>query len=423
MILLVLALACGPRPPMAPEPLSPAAVPTLPRGWTGPALVAKARVMAVGDLLMHTNVKNSAKAADQRGPDGASLNSEGYEALFSRAAPLLQTADLAFANLETPIAPRHDKGTGSMVFNAPVALLRGLEQAGFDVVSFANNHVYDQGRDGFVETLEHLGASKLVSLGAGPSCAAAREPRFTEVNGIRVAWLAASKVYNSNLNQGEDQACSFAFERQAALAAVAAARAQGAEVVIFSLHWGREYKLLPDAAEVEDAHALLDGGVDLLLGHHPHVLQPVEIYPAADGRITAVAYSLGNFISNQGYWFQPGVSTVSSGNTRDGLILQVDLVRKDYGPGPDGQPQVRVELAGLQVLPTWTDNDAGRIVAPAPEVRATPIDAELARLQAALAQEQDPAAALALKRRIEHLTLRRETIASTVGPGLLPPLP
>lgn len=415
-MLLTLLLACGPRPPMAPPAPEATAVPTLPKRWEGPALIADLRLVAVGDVLMHTNVKNSAKAANED-------PQKGLEALFEYIEPTISGADIAFANLETPVAPDHHKGTRSMVFNAPPELLPALSAVGFDVLSFANNHVYDQGRDGFQETMERLDSSGMTWIGGGDTCEAARAPKMVEQEGIKVAFIGASKVFNDNMNRGEDEACAFELDVSQALASAELARQDGADVVIVSVHWGREYRTHPEQAEMDDARALIAGGVDLVIGHHPHVVQPIEVIPREDGSVGVIAYSLGNFISNQRYDYVHGVQPLEHGNPRDGLALQLDIVKKDYGPAPDGSPQVRVELANVMGVPLWTDNDAGRIVHPTPTIRVVRTDSALKSAGEALLSATTAEEDLAAKKRIALLEDRWDQVEEIVGEGLMPPHP
>src|SRR6185312_4192234 len=106
-----------------------------------------------------------------------------------------------------------------------------------------------------------------------------------DVKGIRVAFIGATKVFNSNLNQGPEEPCAFLLDEAIVAEEVRAARAEGADLVILSVHWGVEYETAPRQQEIDQAHRLLDAGVDVLLGHHPHVLQPIEVYEARDGRM------------------------------------------------------------------------------------------------------------------------------------------
>ncbi|MCB9663923.1 MAG: CapA family protein [Alphaproteobacteria bacterium] len=415
--LLLLLLSCGPRPPVAPE-APQATEPPLPARWPGPALVSRATVVAAGDLIPHTNVHHAAAAAAARGAPQA-----GWSSLLAPLAPRLQAADLAFLNLETPVAPETGTGTRAFVFDAPTALLDAIVASGVDVVSHANNHVYDQGRAGLAETLRHLDATPLVHLGAGPTCAAARAARVLEVDGLRLAWLGTSKVYNDRLNAGPEETCADAFDLEATLAEVRRARADGADAVILSIHWGREYHVEPDPADVADAHALIEGGVDVILGHHPHVVQPLEAVEASDGRVGVVAYSLGNLVSNQAYGYRFGLQPHDRGRSRDGLMLAFSVVRKRYGPGPDGVPVERVSLADVHAVPLWTDNDAGVMVHPAPHIAVLATGDGIEEAYAALAEAPDEATRRTLEERIELLRVRWWSVEQVVGAGWMAPEP
>src|SRR5262249_55097871 len=136
------------------------------------------------------------------------------------------------------------------------------------------------------------------------------------------------------------------------------------------------------AEQIATAHRLLDAGVDVILGHHPHVLEPAEVYRRNDGTLGLVAYSLGNFVSNQSRTYAYGVQPDRMGDTRDGVALSFSLVKKDYGGGV-----VRVEIADLSAQPLWTDNNAldlARDPALAPAIGVVSLDAELLRAREAL---------------------------------------
>ncbi|HWV39503.1 MAG TPA: CapA family protein [Vulgatibacter sp.] len=406
-------IPCTPCEAPSPGP-APAAAPAREQ----PEILAVAKVAAVGDLLMHEAVKESARAADRRGEDGASLNNGGYDALFEGVADRLREADLAFANLETPLAPRTGRGSRAFVFNAPRELLPALRHAGIGIVSFANNHVYDQGRAGFVETLAELRSAGLPFVGAGDTCDEASSATFLEVNGIRLAFLGATRLFNQDLNRGRDEPCTFLLDEAEAKRRIAEARDQGADLVVLSIHWGVEYETAPRKQEIALAHRLVDAGADVILGHHPHVLQPVEIVQAADGRVGLVAYSLGNFVSNQSRTYVHGVHPAKMGNTRDGVILRFKAVRKRYPGG-----QVRVELADVLAEPLWTDNDAlARVRAPSrpPRIRVVHVDGAIAEAREALAAEVAESTAVDLQRRIELLEARRAMAGQVLGDDLLP---
>jgi poly-gamma-glutamate synthesis protein (capsule biosynthesis protein) len=387
---------------------------------------ASATLAAVGDVLMHGAVKDA--AADHR----TDANDEGFGWLYAPIVDLLAQADLTFANLETPIAPRSGQTGRPFVFNAPPAALRALRTAGVDVVSVANNHVFDQGRAGFLETLEHAARIGVAPVGAGEAPHEAG-PRVFEAGGLRIAIFAWAHFFNGEGNEcpPHEPRCVKAAQldgpRAVDLVRAAAARH---DAVIVSVHWGNEYEASPRPADVELARDLCEAGALAVIGHHPHVLQPIEIYRRADGRAAVIAYSLGNFISNQSRHYVHGVTPPEVAATRDGALLRVTLARRDYGRGVE-----QVELAGVSYLPLWTENDAAepaRRTRARPRIRVVSLDRALAAVRAELAALPDPLPAadrerfLALRRREELYVARRKAIAAVLGEDLIavaPPPP
>jgi poly-gamma-glutamate capsule biosynthesis protein CapA/YwtB (metallophosphatase superfamily) len=386
---LLLFLACsGPR--SAPAVPAPAAAP-VPDVAPEPEPVV-VRLVATGDVLPHRRVKASARSV-------------GWVAVFGDAVPYLQGADLAFANLESPIAPDHHVAIHDEVFDAPAALAPALAAAGIDVVSMANNHGFDQGPAGLVETWTRVRDAGVVAVGAGPDCAEARAARIVTVRGVRIAFLAVTDLVNIDASGDDAQPCLFvagpvctadcgpdrdavAFSRDVPrlLAAVADARAR-ADFVVLSFHWGIEYTSAPLPIYPPLADQLVDAGVDVILGHHPHVLQPIVERTTPDGRRAVVAFSLGNFVSNMREGFDPARDDPGQGAVRDGLLLEVPLVWR--GPG---RTTVGVPVA----VPLWTENRPDGI-----------------RVRTLQALHADPASrALAIDRHRE--------VGAIVGPRLLP---
>lgn len=399
MLPALLALACAPAPsapaspPPPPEPVVEAEPPPPP-----PDEVVT--LVAVGDVLPHRRVKATAAHA-------------GWSEVFGGVADVVQAADLAFANLEGPIAPDASTGTRGEVFNAPASLAPGLADVGFDVVAVANNHVYDQGVAGLLETLSRTREAGLEAVGAGPTCAEAQAAAVVEVRGVRVAFLAAADLSNIDHNAGADEPCAFFagaectgdcgpdrdaihYRPDEALLtdAVAAARAD-ADFVVLSMHWGNEYRTVPLPEYPPLAQVLADAGADVILGHHPHVLQPVTWVDAADGRRALVAFSLGNFVSNMGAKHVVGSSSVRSGNTRDGALLGVALVRRGDGT---------TALSDAWVEPLWTENNHGQDADPRVAVVT---HATLSRR----AEAGDDGAAAVLE-------TRRPAVAAALGPSV-----
>ncbi|MBX3209658.1 MAG: CapA family protein [Labilithrix sp.] len=301
-----------------------------------------------GDVIAHEALRVAAARADQRDASGRSQNDSGYGALIAAVAPAVSGADLAFANLESPVTQRGLR-RGEMIFQADEPLLAAVARAGFHVVSVANNHALDQGRGGLADTLAAVQRHGLVAVGGADTMRAACAPLMLERRGIKIAVFARTLLMNFHdpLEPGKPAVCMLAegpLKREAR-----AARAQGADVVIASLHWGNEYERAPRREQVDAAARLVDAGVDLVIGHHPHVLQRVERVTTRDGRRAVIAYSLGNLLSNQGYAFDPARGKEADGDTRDAAILRVVLSRREDGA-------VRVDEASA--IPLWTDHTA-----------------------------------------------------------------
>ena len=384
---------------------------------------ARVTVAAVGDVLPHVSVKMSADLANAKNDKGESTNHEGWDALFADVAPDLSAADLAVANLETPVSPSGDKGTVEYHFNATAPLLDALKSAGIRLVSFANNHVFDQGKKGFAESLDALDKAGIPFYGAGRTQQEAVKGLRIEKNGVKIAFLGASQFFNGKEGLVTDpkQPQANKTDDPAAMAEAVKASRKEADFVIVSAHWGAEYQVRPRESEVKLAHELFEAGADVILGTHPHVLQPLEIYEAQDGRTCLVVYSLGNFISNQSFQYQHGVSPERIGETRDGAILRFSIARRDYGSGG-----VRAELADVSYLPRWTVND--RVVKGDKEeitIRTLEIEHALKaarqELDAAVAalpkapSAGDQARIVRLKKQLALYERRREIIEARLG--------
>jgi poly-gamma-glutamate synthesis protein (capsule biosynthesis protein) len=167
------------------------------------------------------------------------------------------------------------------------------------------------------------------------------------------------------------------------LDAVKKARGQ-CDFLVVSIHWGTEYATAPRPEDVEMAHKMLEAGASVIVGHHPHVLQPVETYRTQDGRDAVIFYSLGNFLSNQSRTYVDSLMPDKAGDPRDSMIGLFSAVRKDYGPAG-----VRVELGHVGVLPVWGENNRNELArgqSKTPVIRPVLIDREIPRVQAKLSE-------------------------------------
>jgi poly-gamma-glutamate synthesis protein (capsule biosynthesis protein) len=285
--------AVATEPAAATEPAGPGTS-LLPAPAAPPA--RRITVMAVGDVLFGRYLDRETYAPVVRSEHGDP---------FVEVAPLLRRADLALANIESPVLSEPEEfGVNSrLTFRAEPEDLARVDAAGFDVISFANNHALNFGAQGVIETLAHVGRTRLRSVGIGPDQAQADAPVVVEVGGVRVAVLGRTTWLNGRLLPRKNAAIAYVSdqEMQARVAAdVRAIRASSAaEVVIVLIHWGREGAARAGNHQRWAARAMIDAGAHLVIGHHPHVVQEIERY--GDGLI---AYSLGNFLFDNGHMNQ-----------------------------------------------------------------------------------------------------------------------
>ena len=291
---------------------------------TGPDGKTNIVIAAVGDVMMPGSLQ-AAVAKDNY----------NYAHLFEKIAQDLGAADITFANLETPV-DQTAAVAGYPAFNARPELLSALKRAGVDIVSLANNHARDAGADGLLHTLQNIESAGLVFAGAGRTRAESLAPVYLNSQGVVTAFFAYTYGTNRGLSKKRKGAPAVNILRtgsredlDAVIVQVKQARSH-ADLIVVSVHWGDEYAKVPTPWQKQAASELVEAGADIILGHHPHVLQPVESYRAKDGRQAVIAYSMGNFISSQNY----GVSAKNKTNARalrgDGIILTI-YAEKDQG--------------------------------------------------------------------------------------------
>jgi len=230
---------------------------------------------------------------------------------FREIAPTLRNADLRFCNLECPLSDRGENQEHLYSFRADPRALEGLQVAGFEVVSQANNHSYDWGPAALKDSLERLRAAGIRPVGAGENALAAHYPVLVNLGDLRVAFLAYVNVDPKEAAAGMDRAGVAWLEPAQALADIRFAKTV-ADLVIVCPHWGTEYATQPDREQVRLAHWMVAEGADLVVGSHPHVVQPLESY-----RGRWIAYSLGNLVFDQ-----------KNPATHQGLLLKVTVRRK-----------------------------------------------------------------------------------------------
>ena len=234
---------------------------------------------------------------------------------FLQVQEVLSSADLTFGNLEGPIS---DKGAniGSIYsFRANPKSVEGLSFAGFDVVSIANNHMWDYGRAAFLDTLSILSSKQIAYVGGGENYLKAHTPVIRDVRGTKVAFLAYTNLLPPFLGR-IDAAPSVAFHDSEQMTLDIIDAKKVADVVVVSFHFGEEYKTIHNAYQEKIAHTAVDAGASIVIGHHPHVIQDVEVYKGA-----YIAYSLGNFIFDQNFSLDTSKGMVVTITFKDKKII------------------------------------------------------------------------------------------------------
>ncbi len=245
-------------------------------------------LVAVGDVMLGTWVIPH-------------LENSGATYPFEPTRHILESADLAIANLEAPFTARGEAVKDKpFTFRVPPKHAVGLKESGFDVLHLANNHILDFGPDGLFDTITTLDSLALAHIGAGENTAAAFAPVILEREGLdgkklRLGFLGFSMTHPEEFYAGKNKPGT-AFPFYERYIAALDSLAPKVDIMVVSFHWGAEKMVTPKAYQIETAHLAIDHGADIVLGHHPHVLQGVELYrPRPEARYGLIAYSLGNF--------------------------------------------------------------------------------------------------------------------------------
>jgi len=246
------------------------------------------------------------------------VSSKGPKAPFRSTAKILRAADVTVGNLETALSRRGRAVPGkTFTFRGTPRAAKGLAYAGFDFLGLANNHARDFGSVALRDTIRHLDKAGIAHAGAGKNRKAAFRPAIVERNGARIAFLAFSQIGPSSFRATSSRSGTAYTMSRTRVRRVIRAAAKQADYVIVSFHWGVERDYYPASRQVAFGRLAIRSGADVVLSHHPHVIQGVEYY-----RRGLIAYSLGNFV------FSPG-----SEMGRDSMILRLTL-------GPDGVSRV-----------------------------------------------------------------------------------
>jgi poly-gamma-glutamate synthesis protein (capsule biosynthesis protein) len=309
---------------------SPPAVPsTNPPSPPAPKPPRRFTIAASGDILVHTSVWERA-----RGYGAESGLAFDFRPMFARVRPVLSAADLALCHLETPLSGDDRDLSSFPVFSVPREVAEAIAYAGFDSCSTASNHSLDGGTEGIEATLDALDAVGVRHAGTARDAAEARRPTILWVHGVRVAHLSYAYGFNGFVVPEEEPWAANQIDPARILSDARAARKRGADFVVVSLHWGTEFRAEPTEQQLEVARAVLSSpAVDLVLGHHAHIVQPI-------GRIHGkyVVYGLGNFLSNM-------TTSIGPPGVSDGVIVHVLVEERGK----------RFVVSRVTYTPTWVE--------------------------------------------------------------------
>ncbi|MDT8318521.1 MAG: CapA family protein [bacterium] len=239
--------------------------------------------IAVGDIMMGRHI-------------GKVMKRRGDLYPFMNFTSPFKEADILFANLESTLGDENDKiyfPDKPYNFIAPLTVSKTLKYLGFNVLSLANNHAMDYGADSIVRTGKELAEKGISSFGAGRTLDEARRPSIITKKGVAFGFLGYSNGHSSGVYASGGKAGVVPTELKIIKEDIMKLKGK-VDLIVVSLHWGIEYEKYPTMKQRELAHMIIDSGADMILGHHPHVMQGLELYK---GKI--IAYSLGNFLFDQ----------------------------------------------------------------------------------------------------------------------------
>jgi poly-gamma-glutamate capsule biosynthesis protein CapA/YwtB (metallophosphatase superfamily) len=313
-----------------------------------PIITKEISLSAIGDLLIHSPVYLDAKV------DGE----YNFLPMFEQVAPFLERPTVSIANQETMIGGEEFGLSTYPSFNSPYEVGDALKNIGIDVVSIANNHTLDRGEAVIQSAISHWETIDMMYTGSYKDEIDRENLRVYETpEGISIAFL--SYTYGTNgipVPEGKDYLVNL-IDRELIASEIAKAK-KDSDVIALSLHFGNEYERMPNEAQKELVQFAADQGAHIVIGHHPHVLQPVEWVTGKDGNKTFVAYSLGNFLSNQQELYQRigGILTVKIKKTVEGEKDTIELHSPEFMPT---YVKFRSDWADYEVIPMFqlTDQD------------------------------------------------------------------
>ena len=301
---------------------------------------------AVGDVMAHS--------PQLKAQYDSNSNTYSFDNNFKYIKKYIETSDLSIANLETTLAGEDIGYSSYPTFNTPDAIASALKNTGFDIISTINNHTFDKGSHGFDRTLSVLKELNFETVGT-KSNVYDDDYIIKDINGIKLGITSYSygDIINSDKYLNGIKISDECKERANIFSSSnvndafntinnTISKLNDTDIQILIIHWGNEYQRVPSKFQSELAQLLSDAGVDIIIGSHPHVVQPVEMIKSSDGsNETLIVYSLGNLISNQ------RKETLGNSYTEDGLIISIDI-NKDSSNSD-------AYVSNVKCIPTWVN--------------------------------------------------------------------
>lgn len=284
------------------------------------------KISVVGDIMCHTTQMKYAEV---------SADSFDFNPVFRELSDYLKSSDLLMGNLETVLAGRASGLKGYPVFNSPDELLIALKENGFDHLFLSNNHVMDMGWEGAERTAKFIKDEGLTYSGILSDSSGNDSVIIRETKGVKVGIVSFTYAYNNRSSENRFRILRIGKNRVDRLIKTAK-KNYSADIVIVYFHFGDEYSRVPNEFQKKAVKWAIDSGADLIFGSHPHVIQPLQLLPSDQSVFDSVlvAYSLGNFVSNQRWRFSDC-----------GVILNV-VIEKNIKTN-------KFKLANVNYLPIW----------------------------------------------------------------------
>lgn len=287
-----------------------------------------ATIVSFGDTLCHNPVNRAAYDKETGIYD--------YSYMFKYVEKYFENSTVNIGNCEAPMAGAEREYSGYPTFNAPEHLAIDLRELGVDIMSTANNHTLDKGFSGLSSTLDFLDGAEIAHVGSARTEEEQNTILFKDLNGIRTAFIAYTYGTNGIPVPKDKDFCVNLINKDFILKQINQAKDEGAELIIASMHWGVEYQTTQNAEQIDLAEFLIENDVKIILGCHPHVLQPMEIINVqtdeGEEKEGLVIFSQGNFFSNQTFENTQNTAIFNIEVKKDGVTGEITVESATYVP-------------------------------------------------------------------------------------------